>query len=107
MTIDGTLTQNSDCTRKQGIVPVNTADILSKVTALPVSSWSYIDDKNPDVRHIGPMAQDFYALFGTGQNERGISSLDASGVALAAIQALAAENARLKERMEALEADQL
>ena len=50
---------------------------------------------SPD-RHIGPMAQDFYAAFGLGQGETTIATVDADGVALAAIQALAKENEELK-----------
>ena len=34
------------------------------------------------------MAQDFYAAFGVGEEERYISTVDADGVALAAIQGL-------------------
>ena len=34
----------------------------------------------------GPMAQDFYAAFGLGNSDKSIGLLDASGVALAAIQ---------------------
>ena len=37
---------------------------------------------------MGPMAQDFHAAFGLGEDERYISSVDADGVALAAIQGL-------------------
>ena len=40
------------------------------------------------IRHIGPMAQDFYAAFGVGEDDRHISTVDADGVALAAIQGL-------------------
>ena len=103
MTIDGTLTQNSDKNAKMAIVPVDTGEILEKVAALPVSSWVYKDDADA-ATHIGPMAQDFYALFGTGASETGISSIDTSGVALAAIQALVAQNAALTARLETLEA---
>ena len=103
MTIDGTLTQNSDKNAKMAIVPVDTGEILEKVAALPVSSWVYKDDTDA-ATHIGPMAQDFYALFGTGASETGISSIDTSGVALAAIQALVAQNAALTARLETLEA---
>lgn len=38
--------------------------------------------------HIRPVAQDFYAAFGVGEDPRRISTVDADGVALAAIQAL-------------------
>jgi hypothetical protein len=37
---------------------------------------------------MGPTAQDFYAVFGLGEDDEYISSVDADGVALAAIQGL-------------------
>ena len=46
-----------------------------------------------DDRVMGPMAQDFRAAFGLGETELGISTIDADGVALAAIQGL---NAKLE-----------
>ncbi len=49
------------------------------------------------------MAQDFYAAFGTGHTDKGIATLDSTGVALAAIQALSAENADLRARLDLLE----
>jgi hypothetical protein len=42
----------------------------------------------PRVRHLGPTAQDFYEVFGLGDDEKYISTVDADGVALVAIQAL-------------------
>ena len=39
-------------------------------------------------KHIGPVAQDFYAAFNLGEDDKHISTVDASGVALAAIQSL-------------------
>ncbi|MDB2407675.1 tail fiber domain-containing protein [Jannaschia sp.] len=104
LTIDGTLTQSSDKTRKMAIEPVDPAHILAKVAAMPVAEWTYIHDAEEGIRHIGPMAQDFYAAFGTGADETGISALDGTGVALAAIQALTQENADLRARLDALEA---
>jgi len=103
LTILGALTQNSDRNAKMAIEPVDPAAILTKVAALPVAEWSYTDTAG--VRHIGPMAQDFHALFGTGADDTGISTLDTSGVALAAIQALAAENAALRAEYAAFRAD--
>ena len=44
---------------------------------------------------MGPTAQDFYAAFGLGEDERHISTVDADGVALAAIQGLYAQNQAL------------
>ncbi len=103
MTILGTLTENSDKNNKMAIEPVDTGAILEKVAALPVSAWTYKHDARDGIRHIGPMAQDFYALFGTGASDRGISTLDTSGVALAAIQALSQQNAELRARLDMLE----
>jgi hypothetical protein len=57
------------------------------------------------------MAQDFYAAFGLGESETYISTVDADGVALAAIQALyqrsqalEAENVALRQQISDLEA---
>lgn len=102
MTILGTLTEGSDRNSKTGITPVDPAEILAKVEALPVSHWSYKTDAESGVSHIGPMAQDFYAAFGTGATDKGISSLDSSGVALAAIQALSQRIEELEQELDAL-----
>jgi hypothetical protein len=102
--ITGALTENSDVNAKQAIVPVDPQSILQKVAGLPINQWQYKD--TPNVNHIGPMAQDFHAAFGLGASETGISTLDTSGVALAAIKALSAENAELRARLEALEQQQ-
>jgi hypothetical protein len=49
------------------------------------------------------MAEDFYQAFGLGESETGIATLDTSGVALAAIQGLKAEQDKaLAERDEQL-----
>ncbi|NDW44287.1 tail fiber domain-containing protein [Ruegeria sp. PrR005] len=103
LTIGGSLTQNSDKNSKMAITAVDQRDILGKVMTLPITSWTYKTEAETGVRHIGPMAQDFYAAFGTGADETGISTIDTSGVALAAIQALAEQNAALQERIDALE----
>jgi hypothetical protein len=53
------------------------------------------------------MAQDFRAAFGLGEDDKHIATVDADGVALAAIQGLnqklERENAELKARLERLE----
>jgi hypothetical protein len=106
----------SDRNLKRDIVPVDALSVLETVSKLPVSTWSYRTDAD-GVRHMGPMAQDFKAAFGLGDTDRGYYSVDAHGVSLAAIQALyelstqqsrridglERENAKLQERLEALE----
>lgn len=81
----------SDRSIKTDFAEVDTREVLAKVDALPIQTWSYKargGAKGPT--HMGPMAQDFRATFGLGADERHISPVDASGVALAAIQGLAA-----------------
>jgi hypothetical protein len=95
----GTWGSLSDRTMKTNVVPIDDVAVLDKVATLPVSEWSYTAERG--VRHVGPMAQDFYAAFGVGVDNRHITSIDEDGVALAAIKALHAENARLRNKFEA------
>jgi hydrogenase-1 operon protein HyaE len=60
---------------------------LEKVAALPIQSWRY-NSETEGVRHLGPVAQDFHAAFGLGENDTSITTVDEGGVALAAIQGL-------------------
>jgi hypothetical protein len=106
----GSWSSLSDRAAKTGIESIDDAQILAKVAALPVSEWSY-REQGIGVRHLGPMAQDFRAAFGLGEDEKHISAVDEEGVALAAIKALQAEVAekdaaltKLEARVDALEA---
>ena len=89
-----TVTETSSREAKGGFETVNGLSVLDKVAALPISEWSYKAD-NPSVRHLGPMAEDFHAAFGLGKTNKGLTSVDTSGVALAAIQGL---NQKLVEK---------
>jgi hypothetical protein len=106
LTDGGVWTDNSDRNAKENFTPVDPREILERVTALPVQEWNY-KTEGPDVRHIGPVAQDFYAAFGTGADDKHLAALDSAGVALAAIQGLnqklEAENAAMKQRLAQLE----
>jgi hypothetical protein len=99
----------SDRNLKENFAPVSPREVLEKVAALPISRWNFKGDAATP--HVGPMAQDFHAAFKLGTDERHIATVDADGVALAAIQGLnqkleetRAENAALKARLEKLEA---
>ena len=63
--------------------------VLDKINKLDISEWSY--KITPDVRHIGPTAESFYEAFGLGTGGNNISTIDADGVSLIAIQALTQE----------------
>jgi trimeric autotransporter adhesin len=94
----------SDRNVKENFKPVDPRGVLEKVSRLPVTEWTLISQPG-SIRHIGPMAQDFQAAFGVGEDDRHISTSDADGVALAAIQGL---NQLVKEkdaRIERLEKD--
>jgi hypothetical protein len=69
------------------VEPVNGFQILNQVADLPISTWRY-HWESPEVRHLGPMAQDWAATFGLGEENTRIALVDANGVALVSIQAL-------------------
>jgi type VI secretion system secreted protein VgrG len=85
----------SDRNSKENLTALDPQATLAKVSALPVTQWSYKSDP-ADTKHIGPMAQDFHAAFGlNGGDDTHISVIDEGGVALAAIQGL---NQKLTEK---------
>jgi trimeric autotransporter adhesin len=100
----------SDRNLKEHITPVDSREILQKLADMPISQWNY-RAQDASIQHIGPMAQDFYAAFGLGDDDRYIATVDADGVALASSQALyqlvlnqTAQIAALEARLDALEA---
>jgi len=110
----------SDRSLKTDFAPLKPEDVLAKLVTLPIQRWRYTNEV-AGIHHIGPMAQDFRAAFGVGNDDKFIAFVDEEGVALAAIQGLAgkvesgtqksdnqiqkleAENATLKHRLELLE----
>ena len=90
----------SDRNMKENFEQVNSREVLEKVAALPISTWNY-KTQDSSKRHMGPIAQDFSASFGIGENETTITTVDADGVALAAIQGL---NEVVKEKDAKIEA---
>ena len=100
--IGGTLTESSSRAVKKNITKVDSVEILDKLETLPVSLWSYTHE-NDDVRHMGPMAEDFYTVFKLGDTNKGIASLDSAGVALAAIKGLHQRLKLKSQRLNALE----
>ena len=82
LTSTGTWTSVSDRAHKHGVRPLDKSTLLRKVGRLPITSWSYKAEK-PTIRHIGPMAQDFYKAFGLGLDNKHITTIDEGGVALA------------------------
>ncbi len=110
VTAGGVWTNASDRNLKENFVPVDGKALLEKIDQLPISMWNY-KAEGVAVKHIGPTAQDFQAIFGLGSDDKTISTIDPAGVALAAIQelkkqkdSLAAENQALAAKNEELSA---
>jgi len=83
----GSWSSLSDRKVKANFAAVDSRQLLARVLALPISTWNY-KTQAETIRHIGPMAQDFYAAFNIGEDDKHITTIDEGGVALAAIQGL-------------------
>jgi hypothetical protein len=97
----GTITPNSDRNMKTDFATVDTAAVLEKVVKLSIQQWRF-KAEDTEVKHFGPMAQDFRAAFGLGEIPTAIATVDADGVALAAIQGL---NQKLEQKAEQKETE--
>jgi trimeric autotransporter adhesin len=89
----GAWTTLSDANVKTAFRSVDVRSVLEQVIRMPITSWQYKAQQG--IRHIGPTAQAFAASFGFGETDKGISTVDADGVAFAAIQGL---NQKLDEQ---------
>jgi trimeric autotransporter adhesin len=98
----GSWSSLSDRNMKENFETVDTQALLETLAQVEITTWNYISQED-SIRHIGPMAQDFYAAFGVGEDQTHITSIDSDGVALAAIQGLYAENQELKAQVNDLE----
>lgn len=87
LTTGGTWTNSSDRNVKDKIEQIDENYILSQLVKMPVTMWHYKTEQ-PEVMHIGPMAQDFKAAFNVGDSDRSIATVDADGINMAAIKAL-------------------
>lgn len=109
----GSWSSVSDSTKKKNIQSQDPESMLLLSRNVPVYYWSY---KTQDgVVHVGPMAQDFYRVYGFGENETTIVCADMDGIILICIQGiqqridsfeLKYQSAQLQERTETLEQNQ-
>ena len=93
---------SSDRNLKENFQPVDVAGVLQRVAGLPLYLWN-AKGTDPNVKHLGPTAQDFMAAFALGNSDKMIGMQDADGIALAAIQGL---NQRLEEQRQSLDEQQ-
>ena len=93
----------SDRNAKENLVPANGEEVLNRLAAMPLYSYNF-KNADPSIRSLGPMAQDFYAAFGLGQDNKMVASINLEGVALSAIQGLYAEVQTDREQLKAKDA---
>ncbi len=98
----------SDVNGKENFRDLDGSDLLAKLATMSIREWNY-KAQDASIRHVGPTAQDFHAAFGLGEDPLRISTIDADGVALAAVKALEArtreQNGRLTAQNDALAAE--
>lgn len=82
---------------KANFASVSGTDLLARVRALPITTWNYISEGDK-VRHLGPMAEDFYAAFGLGEGSKSIGVQDLASVSLAGVKALEERTAELRDK---------
>lgn len=85
--VGGSVVHSSSRERKEGFQEVHPETILDQLAEIPIETWSYKQDPS-GVRHIGPTAEDFYAAFGLGADDKHIAINDSASVALVAVQGL-------------------
>jgi carbonic anhydrase/acetyltransferase-like protein (isoleucine patch superfamily) len=100
LTTGGVWTNASDQFKKENFEPLDNKEILDKIGQLPITRWNY---KGLSEQHIGPVAQDFYRIFRVGTDDKTISTIDPSGVALAGIQRLYRKWQEAEQRSEDLQ----
>ena len=105
----GSWSCSSDRNAKENFVAVDPRATLEKLSQVPILQWN-AKWTDPNVKHFGPMSQDFYAAFGLGDDDKTINTIDLDGVALNAIQGLYAmtqnqdaQIAAQKKQIDALE----
>ncbi len=87
---------------KENFKEIDGNEILRKLAEVPVTSWNY-KSQSQKIRHIGPMAQDFYGTFGFGESDTTITTVDIDGINMAAIKALIEKTNELKRKAKEIE----
>jgi trimeric autotransporter adhesin len=82
---------------KENFAEVNGEELLTKLRAIPVTTWNYVAEGR-QARHIGPMAEDFFAAFQLGTNDTSIGVQDLAGIGIAAVKALEERTAELQAK---------
>jgi hypothetical protein len=99
-------TTGSSRTMKTDISVVDPARILAAFREIPISTWEYKTEngRSQGTRHIGPMAEDFHGAlpYDLGTSKDHINTINADGVAFAAIKGLAQRVERQQATIDSL-----
>ncbi|GAB3700345.1 hypothetical protein GCM10027592_27210 [Spirosoma flavus] len=100
----------SDSTLKELFLPINGPDLLRKIGGMKLTTWNYKGQRG--IRHYGPMAQEFFSLFGRDTygaigSDKLITTQDIEGLTLTAVQELIRENERLKAEIRAFKTERI
>ena len=82
---------------KENFAPVDGEQLLATIRNIPITTWNYITE-GKEVRHIGPMAEDFYSAFNLGVGNGSIGVQDLASLSLAAVKALEERTAELQKK---------
>ena len=95
----GVFNCTSSRTTKENFANVDGEAVLASLRNLPVTTWNYRSEGSQS-RHMGPMAEDFYAAFGLGTSNATIGVQDLAGISIAAVKALEERTAQVQELSE-------
>lgn len=95
-----TFTVSSSRTFKENIAPVTAPNILDKIEQVPVVTYDFINNGPKD--RMGLIAEDFYQVFGRGDDKH-IDGQDVQMALWLAVQKLTAQNKELTDRLATLE----
>lgn len=98
----GSWSSVSERNAKDNFASVDGRGVLARLASIPISTWNY-KAQGSSIRHMGPMAEDFYIAFGLGEDNQHISIIDAEGIALVSIQALYEMSVEKDKKIEELQ----
>jgi hypothetical protein len=104
LTTSGVWANASTFEKKTDFSEIDAHGILETLARLPVRQWRYKVEPST-TKHVGPTAEDFHEAFNLGESSTTIGTVDADGVALAAIQGLYELVQELQSEVKALKAD--
>ncbi|MDD5681344.1 MAG: tail fiber domain-containing protein [Candidatus Omnitrophica bacterium] len=98
----GTWVGSSSRKLKENFTQLNPDDLLNKINQLDITRWNF-KSEGKKITHIGPVAEDFYHLFKTGDAEDHLATIDTAGVSLAGVKAL---SGKVKSQQEQIKSQQ-